>query len=130
MTMRTLEEQFQTAQMLRGLLLAWRERCLRLDGELFRVFPTRGRRQAWPKPRKGGCGPLLYSNYQVQIWKPFLAKLGLPAVTPHNAAAGIEVATVAKLAGHRNPTTTLAVYSHALRSGEAAAEALEGAYAH
>jgi integrase len=122
---------------LRGMLLDWRDRCPRLDGELFRMFPTRGKRQPWPKPRLGVGGPLLYSNYRMQIWKPFLAKLGLPDVTPHSArhsyistlqAAGIEVATVAKLAGHANPVTTLSVYSHAVRGSDAAAEALENAY--
>ena len=96
---------------------------------------TRGKRQPWPKPRKGG-GPLLYSNYRTHVWKPFLAKLALPEVTPHSArhsfvsvlqAAGIEMATVAKLAGHANPTTTLGIYSHAVRGGEAAVEALENA---
>jgi integrase len=69
----------------------------------------------------------------VQTWKPFLERLGLPEVTPHSArhsyistlqAAGIEVATVAKLAGHANPVTTLSVYSHAIARGEMAAEAL------
>jgi integrase len=88
-------------------------------------------------PGQGGGGPLLYSNYRVQIWKPFLAKLGLPEVTPHSArhsyistlqAAGIEVATVAKLAGHANPTTTLSVYSHAVGGSETVAAALESAY--
>jgi integrase len=122
---------------LRGMLLEWRDRCPRLNGDLHRVFPTRGKRQSWPKPRSGGGGPLLYSNYRVQIWKPFLERLGLPAVTPHSArhsyistlqAAGIEVATVAKLAGHANPTTTLSVYSHAVRGGATAVEALEKAY--
>jgi integrase len=122
---------------LRGMLLEWRDRRPRLNGELFRVFPTRGKRQPWPKPRSGGGGPLLYSNYRVQIWKPFLERLGLPAVTPHSArhsyistlqATGIEVATVAKLAGHANPTTTLSVYSHAVRGGGIAAEALERVY--
>ena len=65
------------------------------------------------------------------------AKLGLPEVTPHSArhayvsnlqAAGIEVATVAMLAGHANPTTTLSVYTHASLGGGRAAEALESAY--
>ena len=54
-----------------------------------------------------------------QIWKPFLNRLGLEGVTPHSArhsyistlqAAGIELATVAKLAGHANPVATLGVY--------------------
>jgi integrase len=98
----------------------------------------RGERQPWLKPGSGGGGPLLYSNYRTQIWKPFLAKLGIEGITPHSArhsyistlqAAGIEVATVAKLAGHQNPVTTLGVYSHAMRGGKRAAEALEKACA-
>jgi hypothetical protein len=43
---------------------------------LLRVFPSRGKRQPRPKPREGGGGPLLYSNYRTQIWKPFLERLG------------------------------------------------------
>jgi integrase len=126
---------------LRAMLLDWRERCPRLNGELVRVFPTRGKRQPWPLPRRGGGGALLYSNYRVQIWMPFLAMLALPEVTPHSArhsyistlqAAGIEVATVAKLAGHANPVTTLSVYSHAMRGGDITRDVLEKAstYAH
>jgi integrase len=86
---------------LREMFLNWREKCSRLNSEVSRVFPlARGKRRPWPKPRQGGGGPLLYSN----VWKPFLAKLALPEVTPHSArhayisnlqAAGIEVATVA-----------------------------------
>jgi len=104
---------------------------------VFRVSLARGKRQPWPKPRKGGGGPLLYSNYRTQIWKPFLRRLELPEVTPHSArhsyistlqAAGIEVATVAKLAGHANPVATLGVYSHAVQSRDLAAEVLENAY--
>jgi integrase len=101
------------------------------------VFPTKGKRLPWPRGRQGGGGPLLHSNYRVQIWKPFLAKLGLPAVTPHSArnsyisnlqAAGIEVGLVAKLAGHANPAVTLGVYTQAMRGGKLAAAALESAY--
>jgi integrase len=122
---------------LRAMLLDWRERCPRLDSELVRVFPTKGIRLPWPRGRQGGGGPLLYSNYRTAVWKPFLERLGLSGMTPHSArhsyistlqAAGIEVATVSKLVGHANPTTTLAVYSHAVRDGEMAAEALERVY--
>jgi integrase len=122
---------------LKALLLDWRERCPRLGGQLVRVFPTRGKRQPWPLPRLGGGGPLLYSNFRVQVWRPLLKRLGLPEVTPHSArhsyvsvlqAAGIEVAAIAKLVGHSNPTTTVGVYSQSITSSNAAAEALERAY--
>jgi integrase len=122
---------------LRDILLDWRECCPRLDGELVRVFPTRGKRLPWPKGREGVGAPLLYSNYRAQIWKPFLVRLGIKGITPHSArhsyistlqAAGIEVATVAKLAGHSNPVTTLSVYSHAVRNGEMVAGTLEQFY--
>jgi integrase len=120
------------------MLLNWRERCPRLDSEVFRVSLARRKRQPWPKPGKGGGGPLLYSNYRTQIWKPFLRRLELPEVTPHSTrhsyfsalqAAGIEVVTVARLAGHANPVTTLGVYSHAVQGGAIAAYVLEKAYA-
>ena len=103
------------------------------------MFPTRGKRQPWPKPRQGGGGPLLYSNYRTQIWKPFLAKLGLPEVTPHSARhayasvlkhKGIAIADVSRLLGHASPAVTLAIYSHGSQESDAAAEALERAYAH
>lgn len=101
------------------------------------MFPTPGKRQPWPLPRKGGGGALLYSNYRVQYWLPFLKKLGLPPVTPHSArhsyistlqAEGVEIALVAKIAGHSNPAVTLGIYTQAMRSGDAAADALEKAY--
>jgi len=41
---------------------------------------------------------------------------------------GIEVGLVAKLAGHANAAVTLSHYTHALRGGEAAVEALEKAW--
>ena len=39
---------------LREMLLEWRVRCPRRGNELYRVFPSLGLRQAWPKPRTGG----------------------------------------------------------------------------
>jgi len=44
-------------------------------------------------------------------------------------AQGIEIGLVAKIAGHANPTVTLGHYTQAVRGGEAAATALEQAYA-
>jgi integrase len=122
---------------LREMLLAWRIRCPRSDGKLHRVFPTRGTTQAWPLPRLGGGGPLIYNNFRARIWAPTFKRLGLPAVTPHSArhafisvlqAQGIEVGLVAKLAGHKNATITLQHYTHAMRGGEEAVNQLDRAF--
>jgi hypothetical protein len=112
------------------MLLNWRERRPRLDGEFVRAFPTRGKRQPWPKPRQDDGGPLLYSNYRVHL-EAVPKTSGATRVTPHSGhdhsyistlqAAGIEAGLVAKPAGHVNPVTTLGVYSHAVRGGDAAA---------
>ena len=55
---------------MREMLLRWRLRCPRYDGSLNPVFPGPGRLQPWPKPRKGGGGPLLYQNFRVRFWVP------------------------------------------------------------
>jgi len=123
--------------MLREMLLEWRVACPRAGGHLHRVFPALGRPQAWPKPRAGGGGPLLYQNFRRRVWEPVFERLGLPYVTLHSArhsfistmqAEGIEVGLVAKLAGHSNPTVTLGHYTQAVRGGAAAMTALERAY--
>lgn len=122
---------------LREMLLAWRVRCPRKGKELHRVFPGPGRLQEWPKPRLGGGGPLLYQNFRKRYWAPAFKAMKLPYVTPHSArhsfistlqAQGIEVALVAQIAGHANPTVTLSHYSQAVRDGSAAIEALDRAY--
>ena len=122
---------------LRELLLNWRVRCPRVSGELHRVFPGPGRMEPWPKPRRGGGGPLLYQNFRRRYWQPVFERLGLPYVTPHSArhsyistmqAAGVEVGLVAKLAGHASAVVTLGHYTQAVRGGGEAAEALEKAY--
>jgi integrase len=124
--------------LLREMLLAWRVRCPRRDGALERVFPAPGVARAWPLPRQGGGGPLIYGNFRKRYWVPTLKRLGLPAVTPHSArhsfisvlqAQGVEVGLVAKLAGHKNAVVTLSHYTHAMRGGEDAVKALDRAYA-
>ncbi|WP_198031259.1 site-specific integrase [Bradyrhizobium sp. th.b2] len=123
--------------LLRSLLLEWRVACPRRDGQLHRVFPGLGSPQEWPLPRVGGGGPLLYWNFRRRFWVSTLKKLGLPLVTPHSArhsfistlqAQGIEVGLVAKIAGHANANVTLGHYTQAVRGGEAAIAALEGAF--
>jgi integrase len=124
--------------LLRDMLLAWRVRCPRKEGELERVFPAFGVARAWPLPRAGGGGPLIYGNFRKRFWAATLKRLGLPPVTPHSArhsfistlqAQGIEVGLVAKLAGHKNAVVTLSHYTHAMRGGEDAVKALDRAYA-
>ncbi len=62
---------------LREMLLAWRVRCPRKGKELHRVFPGPGRLEAWPKPRTGGGGPILYQNFRKRYWQPAFKRLGL-----------------------------------------------------
>jgi integrase len=124
--------------LMRELLIAWRVRCPRRDSQLERVFPAPGVARAWPLPRVGGGGPLIYGNFRKRFWTTTLKGLGLPAVTPHSArhsfisvlqAQGVEVGLVAKLAGHKNAVVTLSHYTHAMRGGEDAVKALDRAYA-
>ena len=123
--------------LLREMLLEWRVRCPRKDGKLDRVFPNLGCRRAWPLPREGGGGALLYNNFRARIWAPAMRRLGLPPVTPHSArhafistlqAQGVEVGLVAKLAGHKSAVVTLSHYTHAMRGGEDAVAALDLAF--
>jgi integrase len=117
---------------LRQMMLEWRLTCQRLRGELHRVFPGLGRRQAWPLPRKGGGGPMLYANFRNRIWLPALSRAGLPHVTRHCfistlQAHGIEVGLVAKIAGHASVNVTLGHYTQAVRGADSALAALERA---
>jgi integrase len=122
---------------LRKMLMAWRLRCPRKDGALHRVFPASGTRRAWPLQPENGGGALLYNNFRARIWAPALKRLSLPAVTPHSArhsfistlqAQGVEIGLVAKLAGHKSAMVTLSHYTHAMRGGEGAVQALDKAY--
>ncbi len=124
--------------LMREMLLAWRVRCPRKEGRLERVFPAPGVARAWPLPRDGGGGPLIYGNFRKRYWATALKRLELPPVTPHSArhsfistlqAQGVEVGLVAKLAGHKNAVVTLSHYTHAMRGGEDALKALDRAYA-
>jgi len=131
------EREVPLSQTLRAMLLEWRLRCPRLDGELFRVFPSLGAPQQWPLPRVGGGGPLLYGNYRKRYWAPCLKAAGVKHVGHHSArhsfvstlqAQGVEVGLVAKLAGHSNPAVTLGHYTQAVRGGAQAVALLDKAY--
>lgn len=122
---------------LREMLLSWRDRCPRDPRLPARVFPAPGTRQAWPKPRIGGGGPLIYQNFRTRFWRPAFEALGLPYVSLHSArhsfistlqAQGVEVGLVAKLAGHANPSVTLGHYTQAVRGGGEAVERLQEAF--
>ncbi|GHB05769.1 integrase [Algimonas arctica] len=125
---------------LRQFLLQWKLICPRLDGELYRVFPGRGVKRAWPHmSREGGGGPLLYANFRQRYWKPAFSRAGVRYVTHHSArhafvsnlqAQGVEVGLVAKMTGHSNPMVTLGYYTQATRGGEAAIAKLDAAYRH
>lgn len=123
------------SNLLYRMLLEWRIRCPRKNGELHRVFPNPGSPGVWPQPRRNGGNAMLYSNFRTRVWTKAMAKAGLPYVTPHSArhffistlqAQGVEVGLVAKLAGHANAVVTLGHYTQAVRGGEEAVEKLAG----
>ena len=64
--------------LLREMLLAWRVRCPRRDGQLERVFPAPGVARAWPLPRLGGGGA-------AHLWQLPQALLGPDAEAPRAA---------------------------------------------
>lgn len=122
---------------LRALLVSWCKICPQRKGEPHRVFPGLGKRRAWPLPRVGGGGILLYANFRTRIWAPLLKRAGVPYVTPHSArhsfistlqAEGIEVGLVAKIVGHASPAVTLSHYTQTVRGAEAASAAIDRAF--
>lgn len=131
------EREIPISPTLRAMLLEWRLICPRLDGKLYRLFPGPGVQRAWPLPRSGSGGPLLYSNFLKRYWRPAFERAGIRYVTHHSArhsfvstlqACGIEVGLVAKLAGHANPSVTLGHYTQAVRGGAQAVAVLDQAY--
>lgn len=123
------------SRILREMLQNWRKRCPTAVGQEERVFPLLGRRDYKRHPKIGH--PLAYTNFLYTYWRPALASLQLPRVTPHSArhafistlqAQGIEIGLVAKLAGHSDPAVTLGHYTQAVRGGEMAIHRLEDAY--
>jgi integrase len=80
---------------------------------------------------------LLYSSFLHRVWRAALKRMGLPSVSIHSArasfismlqASGVDVATAAKLAGHKTPNVTLQYYTHSLHDGRKAVNALEAVY--
>jgi integrase len=125
--------QIPICPLLQHMLAHWQGQCP-TRGARASVFPRLGSKKG---ARWQVGGTLTYENFRAHYWRPVFAKLGLPYVTPHSARhsfistlqlQGIEVGLVAKLAGHANAAVTLSHYTHALRGGEAAVEALEKAW--
>lgn len=126
--------QIPICPLLRQMLVHWQGRCPAHGAGQSRVFPRLGSKKG---ARWQIGGALTYANFRSHYWRPAFVELGLPYVTPHSARhsfistlqlQGIEVGLVAKLAGHANAAVTLSHYTHALRGGEAAVEALEKAW--
>ena len=120
--------------MLREMLLAWRVRCPRKDGQLERVFPAPGTPARLASAARGRRRAARLWQLSGALLGPTLKRLGLPPVTPHSArhsfistlqAQGVEVGLVAKLAGHKSAVVTLSHYTHAMRGGEDAVKALD-----
>jgi integrase len=128
--------QIPVAPVLRAMLVEWRSRCPNGRDDNARVFPCLGTRDSMHHLCRGR--PLLYANFISTYWRPSLASLGLPPVTPHSArhtfismlqAQGIEIGLVAKIVGHANISVTLDHYTQAVRGADIAAAALQQALA-
>ena len=124
---------------LRQMLINWRERCPRAEGELLRVFPAQPSKDGKGRaPQMHKDGRLLLSNFRQRVWYPLFDRLGLPRVSLYAArhmvisylqAQGVEIGVVAKIAGHSSPQITLQYYTHAVREYDDAMDKLDAAYA-
>jgi integrase len=86
-----------------------------------------------------GAGPLRYSNFARRVWKPALAKVGLPDMGLHGLrhtcaalliAQGAHPKAIQSHLGHRSITTTLDRYGHLFEDErEKLAERIDAAYA-
>jgi integrase len=120
------------------LLKEWQERCPRIKGKLYRVFPIQpNENQRGRSPEPDSDYGLTLSNFRMRVWYPMLERLGLPRIsiyaTRHLAisylqAQGVEVGLVAKIAGHSSPRITLQYYTHAIRENDGIMDKLDQAY--
>lgn len=122
-----------------ALLKEWRERCPRLNGQLYRAFPAQGHEDG--KGRRASdtsdCGITL-NNFRNRVWYPLFDRLGMPRVSiyatrhmaiSHLQAKGVEIGLVAKIAGHSSPQITLQYYTHAVSESAGVMDKLNEAYA-
>lgn len=120
------------------MLKDWKVRCPRVDGKLYRVFPSqpsldgKGRQAT-----EHNDGRLLLDNFRNRIWYPLFERHGLPRVSLYAArhmaisflqAQGVEIGVVAKIAGHSSPQITLQYYTHAVREYDDVMDKLGDAY--
>jgi len=120
------------------MLREWKERCPKLNGELFRVFPSQ--RSECGKGRsltKGSNAGLTINNFRNRVWYPLFDRLGLPRITPYAArhmaisflqSQGVEIGLVSKIAGHSSPNITLQYYTHAVSQTDGVMDQLNAAY--
>lgn len=121
-----------------AMLKDWRERCPRLNGELYRVFPLQPNEEGRGRsPEPGSDLGLTLNNFRMRVWYPLLERLELPRIsiyaTRHMAisylqAQGVEIGLVAKIAGHSSPNITLQYYTHAIRESDGVMDKLNDAY--
>lgn len=120
------------------MLREWKERCPRLKGELFRVFPSQ--RNECGKGRRlteDSDSGLTISNFRNRVWYPLFDRLGLPQITTYAArhmaisflqSQGVEIGLVSKIAGHSSPKITLQYYTHAVSQTDGVMDQLNAAY--
>ncbi len=73
----------------------------------------------------GNEKPVRHSNFHVRYWKPALGAAKVQGLRIHDLRhfvattllyAGVNVVTVSRILGHKNPTVTLNVYAHLLHT--------------
>jgi integrase len=78
-------------------------------------------------------GPLRYSNFRKRVWRPAIARLGLPSIGFHdlrrtNATVlvqrGVDLKTAQIRLGHADPALTLRIYAQPTNDGDRAAARL------
>ncbi len=121
-----------------SMLREWQDRCPRLNGRLYRVFPSqRNDRGIGRLPTENSDCGLTLSNFRNRVWYPLFDRLDLPRITIYAArhmvlsylqAQGVEIGLVAKIAGHSSPQITLQYYTHAVSQSDGMMDKLNAAY--
>ncbi len=97
---------------LHALLTRWQPLCPGRAGEPRRVFPALGALEAAEHKKRGG--PLSYTNFRNNYWRPALAAQGLPYVTPHSThETPLHEVTACLRQGHGRIAKALTLWSFA-----------------